>query len=95
MKPKTRKEILALPIGPFVTHVYELTAEDYERGYAIVDGKRKPAIGKCYVRSEMKPIIVFSYEPDDAVFVRDDDGAAWSLGQWADGTYFRQYVTVF
>lgn len=93
-KPNTPEEILALPVGPMIRHVYEFTGEDFERGYAIVDGKRRAAQCRFFTWIESQPVRVMAHEEGDLIAVEDEDGAMWALGQWADGRWFRQHYSM-
>lgn len=92
-RPRTVAEIAALPEGPlFGVREYLVTAEDRARGYAIIEGRRINIIGAIdKIMIPVAPEVVATYAvEDEPLGYRDADGIFWSLGQYANGDWFRQ-----
>lgn len=93
-RPKTIEEFSALPIGPefkFGEHV--LTEEDMANGYIMVGDKRHNIVTPCRsVRWPIPPNVVAHYvTKNDINGYRDaEHGDLWSLGLYADGSWFRK-----
>ena len=79
-KDMTQDELEALPSGPYARVFTPYTAEDYEKG----------AVGRGREKYELRPIRMSAYEGDDIIGFRDKSGRAWSFGQFADGTWYKE-----
>jgi hypothetical protein len=93
IRPKTTAEILALPVGPDIgVKTYRYTAEDKSRGYAIVRGKRFDiTVGCNSLMVPVMPDVIADYvSEDDSLGAVDGHGVAWSVGKYADGSYFKR-----
>lgn len=90
-RPRTDEELRALPEGPaFSQEEFEVKTDDGGT-FAMVDGARvKLSDGsRRYCRPVMPDVIAYHSEPDDPI-AWVDDGGAWLLGRYADGSWFKQ-----
>lgn len=92
-RPKTVEEFRALPVGPaFGQQRYEITADDRRNGYAMI-GSARYDISDTSASSITIPVVpemvAFYSDPTDIVSVTDGE-AAWMLGRYADGSWFRR-----
>jgi len=94
-RPKTAQELLALPIGPaFSQEVFDLTEEDWARGFIEFRGL-KHAVSRRRARLIIPiapEVVVFASHDKDVMAANDADGEWWSLGRYADGSWFRRQV---
>lgn len=79
-KDMSEDELIALPVGPYAEEFIPWTRADIERG----------AAGRGRVRIVMRPTMATAHYPDDWVGWRDRAGRAWTFGQFADGSWFKQ-----
>lgn len=83
-KDLTPDELMALPTGPFIEVREPVTVEDRARG-----------VRGAFKVKTLAPKVLASWSlPDDIMFFRDIEGSAWSFGQWADGRWFKQGMSI-
>ncbi len=78
-------ELSLLPVGPSQDEFVPYTAEEVASG---------AVAGRGRVRITMRPTMATYYMPDDWIGWRDKDGRAWSFGQFADGSWFKQPLPI-
>ncbi|MDP3740377.1 MAG: hypothetical protein Q8R02_23525 [Hyphomonadaceae bacterium] len=74
-------ELSLLPTGPYEEEFVPYTAEESTSG---------AVAGRGRIRIKMRPTMATYYMPDDWVGWRDANGQAWTFGQFADGSWFKQ-----
>lgn len=97
-RPASHAEFMALPEGGgFGISTREYTPEEFAQGWVMInDTKHKIADGAKRISIPVAPdVICFFSEPNDLVTVWDQSGEedrCWTLGRYADGTWFRREV---
>ena len=93
-RPETAVQLLALPEGPaFGMHEHVVTPEERARGCAWVFGRHVtiPPAAAARIRVPVAPdLVAFASEVDDLLAATDPEGQRWTLGRYADGTWFRK-----